>query len=480
MKKSELAFGLLRIPVDFAMVILGFLLGYKIRLHGDFIPGMYFPLDASSFPATNEYLILLIFFASALTLVYAVFGLYKLRNTDGPLRETSRVILYAFVWLLLIIAYFFSVRQVFFSRLVLGFSFVITVFCISSARLTLRVIEQFMLIMGVGIRRVLIIGSNKLTVRMIKELKKDKHYLLVGYLDNTKNEIKGAKYLGTLAQLENVIKMHKVEEVIQTSEKLTNLQSHEILQFCRENHLDYRFIPDLLEIDRTNIEVQPIGGLPLIHMKPTPLDGWAKVIKRSYDIIFASITLILLTPVLLLIAIGIKIDSKGPVLFTKLEDGMPANRVGAEGKLFKFYKFRTMANNCHHLRYTALAEKNNRKGPLVKIKNDPRITGFGRILRRWSLDELPQLLNIIKGDMSLVGPRPHLPEEVAAYEKHHKFLLTIKPGITGLSQISGRSDLDFEEEVRLDTYYIKYWSPMLDLKIILKTFVVILNGKAAD
>ena len=135
-----------------------------------------------------------------------------------------------------------------------------------------------------------------------------------------------------------------------------------------------------------------------------------------------------------------------------------------------------MKSGTHHLRYTELAEKNIRKdSPLVKIKDDPRITRVGRFLRRFSIDELPQLWNVVKGEMSLVGPRPHLPEEVANYERHHRFVLTIKPGITGLAQISGRSDLPFEKEVRLDTYYIENWSLLLDLKILLKTVGVVLR-----
>jgi lipopolysaccharide/colanic/teichoic acid biosynthesis glycosyltransferase len=133
-----------------------------------------------------------------------------------------------------------------------------------------------------------------------------------------------------------------------------------------------------------------------------------------------------------------------------------------------------MVPNSHNLRYTELAHLNSREGtPMVKIKNDPRVTRLGRFLRKTSLDELPQLFNVLKGEMSLVGPRPHLPEEVAKYQKHHKFVLTIKPGITGMAQTSGRSDLDFEREVKLDTYYIENWSLLLDIKIIFKTLLII-------
>jgi lipopolysaccharide/colanic/teichoic acid biosynthesis glycosyltransferase len=149
-------------------------------------------------------------------------------------------------------------------------------------------------------------------------------------------------------------------------------------------------------------------------------------------------------------------------------------RVGQKGKLFPFYKFRTMKPNTHNLRYQELAHLNTREGtPMVKIKNDPRVTKIGRIMRKTSLDELPQLINVLKGEMSLVGPRPHLPEEVANYQKHHKFVLTIKPGITGMAQVSGRSDLDFEQEVKLDSFYIENWSLLLDLKILVQTILVV-------
>ena len=180
---------------------------------------------------------------------------------------------------------------------------------------------------------------------------------------------------------------------------------------------------------------------------------------------------------MLLTAISIKIDSKGPILFSKLENGEPVKRVGQKGKKFIFYKFRSMYPNTHKLRYEKLSGKNTRKdGPLVKIKNDPRVTSVGKFIRKYSIDELPQLWNVLIGNMSLVGPRPHLPEEVAQYKKHQRFVLTIKPGVTGLPQISGRSDLNFEEEVKLDRYYIENWSTWMDIKIIFKTIFVVLRG----
>jgi len=229
-------------------------------------------------------------------------------------------------------------------------------------------------------------------------------------------------------------------------------------------------------VRRTNINVETISGIPIISLKPTPLDGWGKVIKRFIDIIGATLGLIILSPIFLITAIAIKLDSKGSIIFSKLEDGSPARRVGQKEKLFTCYKFRSMFKDTHHLRKT-LENKNLRKdGPLMKIANDPRVTRVGKFIRRYSIDELPQLWNVLIGNMSLVGPRPHLPEEVAKYQKQHHFVFNIKPGLTGLAQISGRSDLSFEEESKLDRFYIENWSILSDLKIILGTLGVIAKG----
>ena len=197
---------------------------------------------------------------------------------------------------------------------------------------------------------------------------------------------------------------------------------------------------------------------------------------------FSPENLIIITgPIMALTALFIKIDSKGPVFFSRRDDDSPLYRVGQGGKLFHYLKFRSMSPKTDSLRYGELAEKNIRDdGPMVKIEDDPRVTRVGRLIRRWSIDELAELFLVFRGYMSLVGPRPHLPEEVAKYEHHHKKVLTIKPGMTGLAQISGRSDLTFEEEVKLDTYYIENWSLLFDLSIFLRTPLAVLKGRKVE
>lgn len=479
MKKSEIAFSIIRIPTDFAMTVLGLVLGYNLRLQGDFIPKIRFVITRANLMPFDEYIHLAIIFGILLVIVFAIFGLYKLKNTEGPLKELGGVIKYSAIWTLVLMAYFFITHKVFFSRLTLIYGVIITVILISLTRILLREIERLLLGIGIGKRRVLLIGTNKISKRIAENLKKDPRYQVVGYLADKGRDLQGVKMLGTIKNLKSVVKNCDIEEIILTTQNLEGWEDHQILNFCNLNHVEYRFVPDVLEMERSNFEINQIADYPLIHLKQTPLDGWGRIAKRFIDIIISGSGLLVLSPFFGVIAILIKLDSKGPVFFTRLEDGSPAYRIGLNGKKFKFYKFRTMKHNSHHMR-AELKNLSHRKGPLIKIKNDPRITSFGKFLRKTSIDELPNLWNVFKGDMSLVGPRPHLPEEVAEYEERHKFLLAIKPGITGPGQISGRSDLDFEEEVRLDSYYIKHWSMLTDIKILVKTIAVVFRGHAAD
>ena len=206
-----------------------------------------------------------------------------------------------------------------------------------------------------------------------------------------------------------------------------------------------------------------------MEVQGTPLDGWRRVYKRIFDFILAILFLIVLSPVFIIIAVIIKINSKGPV-FVKL------TRVGSKGKKFVMYKFRSMVKDAHKMKAEIMSYNERSDGPLFKMKDDPRITKVGKFLRRASLDELPQLFNVLKGNMSLVGPRPHEPAEVNKYQRGYKKLLFIKPGITGMAQVSGRANLVFAEEAKLDIFYIENWSIFLDLIILLKTPVAVIKG----
>lgn len=461
MKRSEIFFGLLRIPVDFFAALAALLAAYFLRAKEDLLPAFLKRPDLGNFPSFETFLQLSIIGALVFLVILSLFRLYSLRVSDSLASEVRKILSASLIWLMAIISYYFAIREFPFSRLVLFYSCVFLFLFVSIGRIVIKNIQRYFLKRGVGKRRVVFIGENTITQELTEFFHRSFAFHIVGVAKNN------AEFQDLYAHKRGVI-----EEVIQTSDD--HKQAEEIINFCREHHIQYHFVPDLLEVHQSNVEITALSGIPLISLRPTPLDGWGKVLKRVFDLGIGAVVLIFLAPFFLIIAIAIKLDSPGAVFFRFLDDGEKAERIGEKGRPFHCVKFRTMKMGTHALRYTALADRNIRKGsPLVKIADDPRVTRVGRFLRRFSIDELPQLWNVIKGDMSLVGPRPHLPEEVSRYDKHHKFVLTIKPGLTGLAQISGRSDLPFEEEVRLDTYYIENWSLFFDLKILLKTMVVV-------
>ena len=280
-----------------------------------------------------------------------------------------------------------------------------------------------------------------------------------------------------LADLAKKVKEDKIDEIIQISPSLNTEQTIELINFANENHLDFKYTADLLGTQLTNLAVTTYAGIPIVEVKKTSLDGWGRITKRIFDIFGSIILLICLAPVMILVAIWIKFDSVGPILFKY-------KRIGQYGKSFTYFKFRSMIKDAHHYRFDSAflaQQKNLRTGsPMIKFQNDPRITRVGRLIRRFSADELPELFLVLVGKMSLVGPRPHEIEEVQRYQRHHKKVLTIKPGITGLAQISGRSDLDFEAEVKLDIFYIENWSLGLDLQILSKTPLAVIKRRNAS
>lgn len=461
-KRSEIFFGLIRIPVDFLAALSALLAAYYLRAQENLLPAFLKRPDLGSFPPFPVYLQFSVISAVVLLVLLALFGLYALKAIDSLSSEIRKIFSASLIWLMAMITYYFVIREFPFSRLALFYSFVFLFVFLSAGRIVIKSIQSYLLKKGIGKRRIVFVGENSITEELKCFFEDSGSAIVLGI----------ARDFSELPAM--LFSKREVEEIIQTQDN--HEQAEKIIAFCREQHLQYHFVPDLLEVHRSNIEISALAGIPLISLPPTSLDGWGRVWKRVFDVFASLFGLIILAPFFLLIAVAIKIDSRGTVFFRFLDDGSIAKRIGERGRRFRCLKFRTMKTGTHNMRYTDLADKNIRKdSPMVKIKNDPRITAVGKLLRRFSLDELPQLWNVLKGEMSLVGPRPHLPEEVEKYERHHKFVLTLKPGITGLAQISGRSDLQFEQEVKLDSYYIENWSLWLDLKILLKTIGVVLK-----
>jgi exopolysaccharide biosynthesis polyprenyl glycosylphosphotransferase len=472
MKRSEIFFGIIRLPVDFVAAVLAFFVAYELRTYSLLYP--LFGAPTGELDPLGTYLRFAFVAAAGLILIFAFEGIYSFKSTDRMRREIRRVLYAIAAWFMLIIVSFFLLRIQFFSRLILGYAFLLSGIFIIIGRILIRAMQRIALSYGIGKRRVVFVGMNSITLELYAQFFKNPFYSIVGVVGNTQDFSlpAGLKPVGSLSELWPLLESYSLDEVIQTQSDIAVKDSAEILERCNEFHVTYRFVPDLLEVQRTHVELNFHKGIPVITLKETPLDAWGRVAKRLFDLIVSSIFLIILLPVFLIVAIIIKIDSKGPIFYT-------SKRVTTHGRTFGVHKFRSMVINADNLK-SKLSHLNHREGPLFKVKNDPRITRVGNFLRKTSIDELPQLINVFLGQMSLVGPRPHLPQEVAQYEKHHKKVLAVKPGITGMAQISGRSNLTFEEEVKLDTYYIENWSLWLDVVILFKTLPVVLRGHAAD
>lgn len=248
-----------------------------------------------------------------------------------------------------------------------------------------------------------------------------------------------------------------------------------ILDYCEKNYLETYLIPDVLDILSSPVDIGRINSIPLIRLKESVISGPAMRLKRLMDVVGATLGLILLSPVLLLVAILVKLDSPGPVLFKH-------KRLGAGGRIIEIHKFRTMVVNAEEIlqelfrKHPELKEEYERD---FKLKNDPRITRIGRFLRKTSLDEFPQLFNVLKGDLSLVGPRPIVHREIEKYGPYGRLLLRVPPGVTGLWQVGGRSDTEYEERIKLDMFYINNWSIWLDIFVLLKTVPAVLARRGA-
>ncbi len=471
MKKAELLFGAILVPVDYLMLVLAGATAYFFRFQTEttWLPEPVYQISFQS------YLLIVALTAVVWLVLFAFAGLYNIRGTRRIVEEVRKIFLACSTGVLAIIVLFFLNRDLFSSRFIILAAYIFSVLYVTVARLTVLRIERQLFARGVGVTYVAIIGEGHVASVIAREFKQ---HTSLGFV--VKRQY---KEFNTAAreELRELIKAGEIDELLKANPDMSARESEEIFEFCNDHHITFKYAAALTDAQQANVAIRPIGGIPVVEVQRTRLDGWGRIVKRLFDI-FGSLVLIILTsPIMLVTALAIVIESGLPIMFKRRDNGEPTTRVGQNGKEFHYFKFRSMKQGTDSQRYSdELQERNIRKGtPLVKIKNDPRITRVGRFIRRFSFDELPEFFLVLKGDMSLVGPRPHLPEEVALYKKHQRNVLNIKPGITGMAQVSGRSDLDFEDEVRLDTVYMEKWTLLLDLIILLKTpFVVFRKRKA--
>ena len=330
---------------------------------------------------------------------------------------------------------------------------------------------------GIGVDRVVVVGAGEVGRTVIRNIlaAPDFGYQIAGFVDDNpqrgQQQIGPFQGLGSIDDLPRILEEQHVDAVIITLPWQYHRQIVRVLAQSRHAGVRAYIVPDFFQLRLTDVMVEELNGLPLLGMKETRIIGWNLTIKRAMDLLLGSLAIILLSPLWLLIILAIKVDSPGPALFRQ-------TRVGKNGELFDVWKFRSMVEGAEE-QLPDLERLNEADGPLFKIRSDPRITRVGRVLRRLSLDELPQLINVLVGDMSLVGPRPALPREVNAYSDWHHRRLEVTPGITGLWQVSGRSHLTFDEMVLLDIYYAENWSIGLDLLVLLRTIPKVISGEGA-
>lgn len=469
MKKSELFFAALLVPADFLMIVLAAVVAYWLR----FTPGIIeIKPVLFEFPF-SLYIKTIFLIAPFFLLIFALEGLYSVKSTRTFWREFLTIAFSVSVGMTLIILVIFLQREWFSSRFIILSAWALAVIFISLSRYIVNFVQKILLVYkGIGIHRLAVIGKSNYCNTVCHEFKTNPGlgYKIV-YTENAIN----------IDALRKVRKERGIDEIFVCDPDIPMLKLREVSDFCHRNRIGFKFVPAILQSVSTNFEIKTLFDEPVIAIKNTPLDGWGKITKRIFDIIGSLFGLIVTSPILVLTAIAIKLDSRGPIIFKN-------ERVGHNGN-FNVYKFRYMKiEQCVGAQNPNLKEalefekelietQSVRQGPLYKIKNDPRKTRVGRIIEALSVDELPQLFNVLKGDMSLVGPRPHQPREVEKYETWQKRTLSIKPGVTGLAQISGRSDLSFSDEARLDIFYIENWSLWMDVEILFKTFFVLLKKR---
>ncbi|MCB8938450.1 MAG: sugar transferase [Ardenticatenaceae bacterium] len=460
------------ILTDLLLVNGGFALAYVIRYQWQWLRPITFLEPFSDYLGQLALLNILLIFT------FIQVRVWRRKRGEFWVDELSRITyaVAAGIGLLSMIAFF--VQPTPFSRLMYFWAFLAIVVLIGTARLLRRSLLAMLYQRGILADRVLVIGSGEVGRSLIRTLlaRPDLGYQAIGYLHDglSENNIGLGRIpnLGTFADLPRMLaERPHLHTVFIALPGEMHQQISQLLRLCQEHSVRAQVVPDLLQLSMNRVEFNNMAGIPTLGVRDVGISRFQQLTKRLLDL---AIILLGGLPALLvmgMIALAIKLDSPGPVIYK-------AMRVGKNGRSFPMYKFRSMVLDAD-LRKAELKQFNQADGPIFKMKDDPRMTRVGRVIRRVSLDELPQIYNVLRGEMSLVGPRPPLAEEVAQYKPWHKQRLSVIGGITGLWQVSGRSDLTFDELCLLDIYYIENWSLSMDIRILLQTIPHSLFGRGA-
>lgn len=460
------------LATDTIVTVLSFYAAYAVR-------NTYLrSLDLSGLYPVARYTWLLFVIVPLWGILLKVFNAYRSYRTASFIYELAAVAKAAIIGGFLIGSIAFATKSEYISRAFIFSFVVINILMLGLERFLIRSMSWAIRKRGYNYRNVVIVGINETARDIARRIGNYDGWglRLLGFIvadetaeDNHETE---PKIIGTLSDLETIIKKNVVDEVIFAvpEKKLDELE--DMLLMLEEHGINARIAANIFPHVIAKMRVEELETVPLLTFSTVPSNSIALGVKRIFDVVIAVLLIIFSMPIMLATAFLIKITSRGPVFFKQ-------QRSGLHGRKFTLYKFRSMYNDAESRRKD-LEKFNEMEGPVFKIKDDPRITPIGKIIRNSSVDELPQLWNVLRGDMSIVGPRPPIPEEVAQYERWQRRRLSMRPGLTCLWQISGRNMInDFDEWVRLDLQYIDTWSLALDMKIFIKTVPVVLFRKGA-
>jgi exopolysaccharide biosynthesis polyprenyl glycosylphosphotransferase len=484
--------------LDLILVSAAFLAGYWIR--HSLLPA----IAPHSFPShlypLGDYLPLLPFALAIWGSLLLLSGRYRSHRTVPLLDEAWAVVRVCATGAVLFTLLLYSARmdeellgddRV--SRIWILFFAVFSCLFLLTEKIGLRVSSRYVRMRGFNYRTVLIVGTGPASLKIADSIHGHRFwgFRILGFISNDATNGNGTNgngngqgngasethigpypILGEIEDIPRIVEGNVVDDVIFAVHRRDLDRLEDLFLSLQEQGIRTRFAMDLFPHTRARVQLEELDGIPLLSFATTPTSQIQLMAKRALDVTLAALLLFLGMPVVLTIALLIKITSGGRVLFRQ-------TRCGLNGRSFTLYKFRTMVEGAEDRRLELL-HLNEMNGPVFKLRSDPRVTYLGRFLRRFSLDEVPQLWNVLRGDMSLVGPRPPIPEEVAKYQRWQRRRLAMKPGLTCLWQVSGRNNLDFDRWMQLDLEYIDSWTPMLDFKILLKTIPAVLSGKGAS
>lgn len=465
MKRVNLFFAALLIPLDYLVLVAAACFAYWMR---------YTPFVQDIRPvifdlAFDAYLAVTLLSGLVFLAVFAVSGLYAIRQMRLA-TEFVRILLACSTGIAVVLGIAFFSRELFDSRFIVLAVWGFSVLFVSIERYLIRMLQRSLRHFGIGLRRVVIIGKTKSGQSLKQYFQKNPRIgfevaeHVTHFTDNAKDKILALKKKGL------------VDSLMLANPEADKKEIQAIKTFSDIEHLNFYYSAEIFPSAAVRPVIHTLAGQPIIEVPKTPLDGWGAIWKRGFDMILSLVFIILTSPIMIIAALALFIEQPGNIFFVH-------KRVGQGGKIYNHWKFRSMIKNAHKYRFDPefIKKYGNERGgtPLFKLSHDPRITRIGRIIRKLSIDELPELFMVLIGRMSLIGPRPHMPEEVEKYKPHQRQVLTIKPGMTGMAQVGGRADLDFDAEVQLDMHYIQNWSPWLDLIILFKTPIVVIFGKGA-